>query len=293
MNGILVVDKPQGFTSFDVVAKLRGICKMKKIGHGGTLDPMATGVLPVFLGTATRAMDLQPRQDKCYEAALLLGLQTDTGDITGEVLRRAPVTVGEKELLAVLPRFLGAQSQLPPMYSAVKINGKPLYRYAREGKEVERKPRSITIHSLDYLGPGPGKHEYRLRVHCAKGTYIRTLCEDVGTALSLPAALAALRRTAAGVYTAEQAHTLEEIQAAADARRLEALLHPVEELFAEYPALALTPAQKERLLNGAPLWDISAAPGMYRACQGNAFLGLVRPDGEGALRLVRLFCTRD
>ena len=292
MNGILVVDKPQGFTSFDVVAKLRGICRMKKIGHGGTLDPMATGVLPVFLGTATRAMDLQPCQDKCYEATLLLGVQTDTGDITGEVLRCAAVLPGEAELLAVLPRFLGEQSQLPPMYSAVKIDGKPLYRYAREGKAVQRKERPVTIYSLEYTGKGTAAHEYRLLVKCSKGTYIRTLCEDIGTALGVPATLAALRRTAAGVYSLPQALTLQEIEAASQAGSLPALLHPVEELFAVYPLLALTPPQKERLLNGAPVRDAGAAPGLYRAFADGGFVGLVRPAEDGVLRSVRLFCTR-
>ena len=210
MQGILIVDKPMDWTSFDVVAKLRGVLGTRKLGHSGTLDPMATGVLPVFCGGASKAVDLQLDHTKTYCARLRLGMQTDTGDITGTVLETAPVTAGEKELLAVLPRFLGPQMQTPPMYSAVKINGQPLYKAARKGQTVERTPRPITIYEITYLGsPAPG--DYTIRVSCSKGTYIRVLAEDIGTALGVPATLAALRRTRAGAFKIEECHTLPEI----------------------------------------------------------------------------------
>ena len=231
-NGILPVDKPAGWTSFDVLAKLRGALGTRKLGHSGTLDPMATGVLAVFIGKATSAADRQLDHDKTYEATLRLGQRTDTGDITGTVLETAPVTVGEAELRAVLPRFLGEQMQLPPMYSAVKINGQPLYKAARKGQTVERTPRPITVYSIDYLGsPAPG--DYTLRIACSKGTYIRVLAEDIGTALGVPATLAALRRTRAGVFTVGQCHTLSEILAAAEAGTLadSGWILPVETVF--------------------------------------------------------------
>ena len=174
MQGILIVDKPTDWTSFDVIAKLRGILGTRKLGHSGTLDPMATGVLPVFCGGASKAVDLQLDHTKAYRAVLKLGARTDTGDVTGTVLETAPVTAGEKELLEVLPQFVGAQMQTPPMYSAVKINGQPLYKMARQGIEVERKARPIEIFSLEY-GGSPAENEYALTVRCSKGTYIRVL----------------------------------------------------------------------------------------------------------------------
>ena len=176
MQGILIVDKPMDWTSFDVVAKLRGVLGTRKLGHSGTLDPMATGVLPVFCGGASKAVDLQLDHTKAYRAVLKLGARTDTGDVTGTVLETAPVTAGEKELLEVLPQFVGAQMQTPPMYSAVKVGGQPLYKLAREGKTVERKARPIEIYSITY-GGSPAENEYVLEVTCSKGTYIRTLLE--------------------------------------------------------------------------------------------------------------------
>ena len=238
MQGILIVDKPMEWTSFDVIAKLRGILGTRKLGHSGTLDPMATGVLPVFCGGASKAVDLQLDHTKTYCARLRLGMQTDTGDITGTVLETAPVTAGEKELLAVLPRFLGPQMQTPPMYSAVKINGQPLYKLAREGVTVERKARPIEILDIRY-GGSPAENEYVLTVRCSKGTYIRTLLEDIAAAMGQKGTMSALRRTTAGVYTEADAHTLEEIQAAKDAgpEALQALMLPVESVFESLPLL--------------------------------------------------------
>ena len=213
MQGILIVDKPMDWTSFDVVAKLRGVLGTRKLGHSGTLDPMATGVLPVFCGGASKAVDLQLNHDKTYRATLRLGARTDTGDSTGTVLETAPVTAGEKELLAVLPQFIGPQMQVPPMYSAVKINGQPLYKLAREGVTVERKARPIEIYGIEY-GGSPAENEYVLTVRCSKGTYIRTLLEEIAAAMGQKGTMSALRRTAAGLYTEADAHTLEEILAA-------------------------------------------------------------------------------
>lgn len=216
MQGILIVDKPTDWTSFDVIAKLRGILGTRKLGHSGTLDPMATGVLPVFCGGASKAVDLQLDHTKAYRAVLRLGQRTDTGDVTGTVLETAPVTAGEQELLAVLPQFLGPRMQTPPMYSAVKINGQPLYKLAREGKTVERKARPIEILDIRYEG-SPAENEYALTVKCSKGTYIRVLLEEIAEAMGQKGTMSALRRVAAGVYSEADAHTLEEIQAAKDA----------------------------------------------------------------------------
>ena len=181
-NGILIIDKPADWTSMDVCAKLRGILKEKKIGHGGTLDPMATGVLPVFVGSATRAVEFAEKGDKEYIAGLRLGLVTNTQDTTGETLEERPVVVDREALEAVLPRFTGPIAQVPPMFSAIKRDGKKLYELARAGREVERAPRPVTIHALEIL-ERRGPAEYLLRVRCSKGTYVRTLCHDIGQAL--------------------------------------------------------------------------------------------------------------
>ena len=217
MQGILIVDKPAGWTSFDVIAKMRGVLGTRKLGHSGTLDPMATGVLPVFCGGASKAVDLQLDHDKTYRATLRLGARTDTGDITGAVLETRPVTAGEAELTAALPRFVGPQMQTPPMYSAVKVNGQPLYQAARQGLTVERKARPIEIYAIEYEGsPAPG--EYTLTVRCSKGTYIRTLLEDIAAGIGQLGAMSALRRTRAGLFAEADAHTLEEILAAKEKR---------------------------------------------------------------------------
>ena len=293
MQGILVVDKPEGFTSFDVVAKLRGICGTRRIGHGGTLDPMATGVLPVFVGGAAKAVDMQERADKMYTATMLLGRRTDTGDVTGTTLETAPVTVGEAELRAVLPQFRGDRMQLPPMYSAVKINGQPLYKAARKGQTVERTPRPITIYDIEYLG-SPAPDEYTVRVACSKGTYIRVLAEEIGDALGVPATLSALRRTQAGVFSLAQCHTLPEILAAAESGELETngWVLPIESVFAPLPALHVNSGVKAHLLNGCPTSHYAAADGRYRTYdETGAFLGLANVEG-GVLKVEKLFCER-
>lgn len=294
MQGILIVDKPTGWTSFDVIAKLRGILGTRKLGHSGTLDPMATGVLPVFCGGASKAVDLQLDHTKSYRAALKLGARTDTGDVTGTVLETAPVTAGEAELLAVLPQFVGPQMQTPPMYSAVKINGQPLYKMARQGIEVERKARPIEIFSIEY-GGSPAKDEYVLTVRCSKGTYIRTLLEDIAAAMGQKGTMSALRRVSSGVYGEADAHTLEEIQAAKDAgmEQLEALMLPVESVFTSLPLLTVAPKVEQHLYNGCPTSRYPAADGRYRVRnEAGAFLGLANVTG-GVLKVEKLFVERN
>lgn len=294
MQGILIVDKPTDWTSFDVIAKLRGILGTRKLGHSGTLDPMATGVLPVFCGGASKAVDLQLDHTKAYRAVLKLGARTDTGDVTGTVLETAPVTAGEKELLEVLPQFVGAQMQTPPMYSAVKINGQPLYKMARQGIEVERKARPIEIFSLEY-GGSPAENEYQLTVRCSKGTYIRVLLEEIAAAMGQKGTMSALRRVAAGVYTEADAHTLEEIQAAKNEgpAALEALMLPVESVFGSLPLLTVAPKVEQHLYNGCPTSRYPAADGRYRVRnEAGQFLGLANIVG-GVLKVEKLFVERN
>ena len=294
MQGILIVDKPTDWTSFDVIAKLRGILGTRKLGHSGTLDPMATGVLPVFCSGASKAVDLQLDHTKAYRAVLKLGARTDTGDVTGTVLETAPVTAGEKELLEVLPQFVGSQMQTPPMYSAVKINGQPLYKMARQGIEVERKARPIEIFSLEY-GGSPAENEYELTVRCSKGTYIRVLLEDIAAAMGQKGTMSALRRVAAGVYTEADAHTLEEIQAAKNEgpAALEALMLPVESVFGSLPLLTVAPKVEQHLYNGCPTSRYPAADGRYRVRnEAGQFLGLANIVG-GVLKVEKLFVERN
>ena len=294
MQGILIVDKPTDWTSFDVIAKLRGILGTRKLGHSGTLDPMATGVLPVFCGGASKAVDLQLDHTKAYRATLKLGARTDTGDVTGTVLETAPVTAGEKELLEVLPRFVGPRMQTPPMYSAVKINGQPLYKLARQGMEVERKARPIEILSIQYEG-SPAENEYTLTVKCSKGTHIRVLLEEIAEAMGQKGTMSALRRVAAGVYTEADAHSLEEIQAAKNAgpEALQALMLPVESVFTSLPLLVAGERVEQHLYNGCPTSRYPAADGRYRVrnAQGQ-FLGLASITG-GVLRVEKLFVERN
>ena len=287
MNGIILVDKPHGWTSHDVVAKLRGIYQQRRIGHSGTLDPMATGVLTVFLGRGTRAVELCENDEKEYVAELLLGTVTNTQDITGEVLEQQTVNVSQPQLEQVLETFLGPQQQIPPMYSAVKIGGKKLYELARKGQNVERKPRNIVIRELE-LQRFDGKTA-QLRVVCSKGTYIRTLCHDIGAALGVGGCLSSLRRTRAGRFSLADCVTLEEIQQAREQGNHMALLRPVDSLFACYPALYLGEKETLRCKNGAE----NAIPGMpdgdYRVYgPGNEFLMLGKSQ-NGVLRTVKSF----
>ena len=258
-SGIVIIDKPADWTSMDVCAKLRGILKERRVGHGGTLDPMATGVLPVFVGSATRAVEFAEKSGKTYVAGLRLGLVTNTQDTTGETLEERPVTAGLRELEEVLPRFTGPIEQVPPMFSAIKIKGQKLYELARAGKEVERKPRPVTIHALEVLEQ-TGEADYRLLVRCSKGTYVRTLCHDIGAALGCGGCMSSLRRTMAAGFTLEQAVTLERVQ-----EEGAALLLPVDRFFGGLPAYRIPSPRQERLCrNGSPLPAPELAAGEYR-----------------------------
>lgn len=264
LSGILLVDKPEGWTSHDVVAKLRGITKLRRIGHSGTLDPMATGLLVVFVGRATRAVEFAEAHEKEYRAALRLGVTTDTLDITGRVLSTCTQSVELAELRAVLPRFTGEIEQIPPMYSAIKIKGQKLCDVARRGGEVQREPRRVTIWELDCTGERDG--DFLLSVTCSKGTYIRSLCADIGEALGCGGCMSALRRTRAGDFRLESAHSMEEIESAG----AEKFLLPVDSLFRNLPALSVSPRAEERIRVGA---DFGAAgpEGDYR---------VYSPEGE-------------
>ena len=283
MDGIVIVDKPAGWTSQDVTAKLRGVFQTRRIGHGGTLDPMATGVLPVFVGRATRGVEFFEHAEKTYETTLRLGLTTDTEDTTGTVLEEKPVCVTSADIEAVLPRFQGEIQQIPPMYSAIKINGQKLVDLARKGKEVERKPRTITIFSLDFLGMTG--NDVRLRVHCSKGTYIRTLCKDIGDALGCGGCMAQLRRISAGSYTEAEAIPL---SALVESDAPEQYLRNVDTLFSQYPAVTLTEKQALRTRNGNS-FSIDLADGTYRAYDSSGeFLMLAKVD-SGVMSTVKSF----
>ena len=275
MNGIVIIDKPAGWTSQDVVSKLRGVFKTRRIGHGGTLDPMATGVLPVFVGRATRGVEFFEHAHKTYEAVLQLGITTDTEDITGNILEEKPVCVTENEFLSVLEQFRGEIQQIPPMYSAIKVNGQKLYDLARKGKEVERKSRTITIFKLECLEFSG--NQAKILVHCSKGTYIRTLCKDIGAALGCGGCMAALRRVQAGDYTIDRAVSL---QTLVESENPEIYLAPVDSLFAEYDKLVLTPNQEKRCRNGNS-FSISLPDGQYRAySQNGEFLMLAKVENS-------------
>lgn len=253
MNGIICVNKPQDFTSFDVIAKLRGILRIKRLGHGGTLDPMATGVLPVFVGTATKACDIMPDNSKSYLASFRLGQTSDTQDITGEILSSSDMTVGYDMLNDVLPCFKGKIMQLPPMYSAVQVNGQRLYDLARQGIEVERTPREIEISSLSLVDYDEEKREGVLEIGCSKGTYIRTIINDIGEKLGCGGIMTSLVRTSSGGFTLNDCFTFDEIQNARDEERLEELILPIERVFEKLPKIRLGEAQSRMYRNGVKL----------------------------------------
>lgn len=290
MNGILCIDKPRDFTSHDVVAKMRGMAATRKIGHAGTLDPFATGVLPLFLGSATRFCDLLPDQDKRYTAVFQLGVVTDTQDMTGRVLETCDTAVTAAQLVAALRCFTGEIRQTPPMYSAVRVGGVRLYDLARQGVEVERRARTVYIHSLELLGGDEAAGVFTVDVRCSKGTYIRTLCHDVGRLLGCGAALRELRRTVSCGFALEQCLTLEQAQQLADRGQLPAALLPVEQAFAGLPRWELPAQAADRFVNGVRLpLDANVSDGTHTVYREGVFLGLARPDREnGVWRHVRL-----
>ena len=286
MNGILLVDKPQDWTSHDVVAKLRGVFGERRIGHSGTLDPLATGLLVVFLGRATKAVEFSETAEKEYVAHLRLGVETDTQDITGTLLRTSPENPDRSALEAVLPQFCGDIQQLPPMYSAIKVNGKKLYEIARKGGEVERQPRQITIHELTLLGEENG--DYLLRVRCSKGTYIRTLCHDIGQALGCGGVMTALRRTRIGGYDVRDAHTVTALSEM-DRASAESLLLPLDSLFSDLPAVTLSGVNEAHCRNGRP-FSLPLPDGRYRLYgKDGRLLMIAAAESENIIAVKRFY----
>jgi len=283
MNGIVIVDKPREWTSQDVTARLRRVFNTRRIGHGGTLDPMATGVLPVFVGRATRGVEFFEHAEKAYEAVLLLGRTTDTEDVFGSTLTEQEVNLSEEEFLSILPKFRGKIQQVPPMYSALKVNGQKLCDLARKGKEVERQPREIEIFELECL-EFTG-NTARLRVCCSKGTYIRTLCKDIGEALGCGGCMQELRRIQAGEYTIDEAVPL---QTLLDAQNPEGYLRGVDTMFRNYPEVTLTPNQEKRCRCGNS-FSVKLADGTYRAYSPEGeFLMLAKVE-DGIMSTVKSF----
>ncbi|MCF0120001.1 MAG: tRNA pseudouridine(55) synthase TruB [Oscillospiraceae bacterium] len=282
MNGVIIIDKSVGWTSHDVVGKLRGIFREKRIGHGGTLDPMATGVLPVFVGRATRAVEFCENYEKEYVAGFRTGIKTDTQDITGSVIAESDRAVTLSDIKAVLPQFTGDIMQIPPMYSALKVNGQKLYELARKGVEVERKARPITIRELELTESG------ELRILCSKGTYIRTLINDIGDALGCGAVMTSLRRTKAGAFTLGDAHTIDEVIGLAASGEAGALLRPVDSLFGMYPAIFAHGDEIKKIYCGAT-YPCHASDGMYCVYdECGAFLMLGEAK-SGMMRTVKSF----
>lgn len=292
MNGVICVDKPAGFTSFDVIAKLRGIMHTRRLGHGGTLDPMATGVLPVFVGNATKACDIMPNTTKSYLADFRLGFTSDTQDIWGEVRECSGKSIGWEELEAVIPEFTGKIMQTPPMYSAVQVNGQRLYDLARQGIEVERKPREIEVTTLEIFEYDPETREGTLEIDCGKGTYVRTLINDIGERLGVGGIMTGLVRDSSGGFTLADCHSLDEIQRAADEDRLTELIIPIERVFETLPKLRLGEAQTRMYKNGVKLSlerlrDVKTGASEYAVYGSDGgFIGTAYADWEsGTLRI--------
>lgn len=252
LNGIINIYKEKGFTSHDVVAKMRGICKQKKIGHTGTLDPDATGVLPVCLGSGTKLCDMFTDKDKEYVAELLLGVETDTQDVSGQILSQKEVVSTEEQVREAVLGFQGEYMQVPPMYSALKVNGKKLYELARAGKEVERQARPVTIHEIEILEMN--LPVVKIRVACSKGTYIRTLCADIGEKLGCGGTMQSLLRTKVGIFELKDAVTLSQLEQIRDEQGLESVLYPVDSAFEECPTLHIKQEFRKLLDNGNPFY---------------------------------------
>lgn len=294
-NGIIPVNKPQGFTSFDVIAKMRGILKTKKLGHAGTLDPMATGVLPVFVGTATKACDILPDNDKAYKAEFVLGQKTDTGDITGKVTKEKDCSdFSEKDILSALPKFSGEIMQVPPMYSAVSVGGKRLYELARKGIEIEREPRKIEVFSLGLISFDEKEKKGGLYIECSKGTYIRTLIEDIAESFGAVATMIALCRVKASGFDISECVTLEELSAMDD---FSEVITPIERVFSYLPKVTLNEAQTRMYKNGIRL-SLSRIKNLPQGeCLavfgGKEFLGTALADREkGELIIAKNFYDR-
>lgn len=293
--GIICVNKPAGFTSFDVIAKMRGILKMKRLGHAGTLDPMATGVLPVFAGRAAKACDILPDHDKTYRAGFHFGVSTDTQDSTGTVLSENNTAVPRERLLSALGNFRGAIEQIPPMYSAVSVGGKRLYELARKGETVERPSRTVTIYSLELSDYDEATRSGVLEVSCSKGTYIRTLISDIGDSFGCGGIMTSLVRTRACGFSLDDCVTLEQLQTAAEnGGGFRPFLKPIEDVFADFPALYLKGVQERMYRNGVKLdldrIRIPAKAERIRVYGESGFIGTAVPDREnGILKVERNF----
>lgn len=289
MNGIININKPRGFTSHDVVAKLRRILSMKRIGHTGTLDPDATGVLPICVGTATRGAELLTSTEKEYRAQVILGAETDTQDASGKILRRAEVTVTEEDIRKTASSFVGEIDQIPPMFSAIKQDGKKLYELARKGETVERKPRRVTIHRLEIVEVSLETGCFTMDVTCSKGTYIRTLCQDLGEALGCFAHMGDLCRTRSGKFRYADTVTLEEVEAAVKEGDFSFLI-PTDRMFDHLPALLLNPARSALVRNGVQIRMNGAPEGLrYRVYDAEKnFLTLSRVE-NGLLVIEKTF----
>ena len=297
MTGIICVNKPEGITSFGAVNKLRGITKVKKAGHTGTLDPMATGVLPVMLGSATRFLDFLPDSDKSYRAEFILGKTTDTLDITGEVTAEYEVNCTLSDIEAALPEFRGRIMQLPPMFSAKSVDGVRLYELARQGKEVEREACEVEIKRLELIGEANGV--YTIDVTCSKGTYIRSLIDDIGRKLGCGAVMTKLCRTEAAGFTLDNCVTLDELQRRKDnSEGFEDLVISLDTVFKNYERVKVSPAQAKRFSNGGAL-DLNRLRKTPKAdmplcvySPEEKFLGLGKSDGE-QLKILKLLPTQD
>ena len=299
MNGVILIDKPQGFTSFDVIAVVRRLTGQRKTGHTGTLDPNATGVLPVLLGSATKAQDLISNHDKSYTADFKLGLRTDTLDIWGSVIETREASVTKEAVQQALEAFRGEISQVPPMYSALKKDGKRLYDLARQGIEIEREPRKITVYSLTLDAFDEEKQEGSLTVSCSKGTYIRTLTDDLGRALGTGAVMTALRRTEACGYTIGECVTLDKLRELSEEGKLGSAIRSVESLFSDEEELTVSDAQAKRFQNGGALALDRTVLRSRTYCDGQRFriktrdgffIGLGKADvQQNLLKIVKTF----
>lgn len=296
MNGVIILDKPEGFTSFDAVAVMRGLSGERRIGHTGTLDPMATGVLPLLLGRAAKAADLLPDTRKEYLASFRLGEQRDTGDRTGKLLSEDSVFPAREELEQAMKGFSGEMMQIPPMYSAVSVGGKRLYELARKGVEIERAPRPVTIYALSLLSYQEATREGAMAVSCSKGTYIRTLIEDIAEKAGTRGVMTALRRTFACGFSQQEAVPLEELRALKEKNELHKVLRPVDSLFSEAASVTVSGPQGVRFRNGGALdlkrLRFARAPAQgerMRVYDGDKrFLGLGEVIGE-ELKVKKLF----
>lgn len=294
MTGIIILDKPKDITSFGAVARVRRLCSEKKCGHTGTLDPMATGVMTVMLGNTTRFIELLPSHDKAYIASFRLGTVTDTLDITGNILETRKVDSTAEQVREALRSFEGEISQLPPMYSAVSVNGQRLYDLARKGIEVERKPRQVTVYSIDMISENEENSEYSIAVECSSGTYIRTIISDLGEMLGCGAVLTDLRRTKANGFSIENAVTLEELENAVNNGNIGSVLIPVDRALEGYPVIKVSAAQAKRFSNGGEL-DLQRLKyprmiGLFRIYDPeNNFIGLGEIGTGDSLSVKRVY----